>query len=89
VARSAPAQEVVREVLAKWLRAAQKDPSCVRPIAQFLYLLGDDDADRARLLDIIWTLRNDPDEPLAGDIASKASREIWLSRSRSTFSAPS
>lgn len=76
MARAAPAQKPVLDVLGSWMRAGQKDRSCVGPVGQFLALLGDDESDRARLLHLIDVLRRDRDEPLPNDIADRLASAI-------------
>jgi len=75
-ARSAAAQAPSLEVLAGWIRAGQKDRSCLGPLGRFLALLGDDESDRARLLHLVGVLRRDRDEPLPADVADRLARAI-------------
>jgi hypothetical protein len=58
------------------MRAGKKDPACIGPVGRFLALLGDDQADRARLLHLLGSLRLDPDEPLPAVIADRLERAI-------------
>jgi hypothetical protein len=76
MARSAIAQEAALDVLAKWMRAGEKDRSCIGPVGKFLALLGDDESDRARLTHLVGVLRRDLDEPLPEDIAARLERSI-------------
>lgn len=76
MARAAPAQKPVLDVLGSWMRAGQKDRSCVGPVGRFLALLGDDESDRARLLHLVDVLRRDRDEPLPADIADRLASAI-------------
>jgi hypothetical protein len=76
VTRSASAQEAALDVLTDWLRAGEKDPSCVGPLGRFLALLGDDGSDRARLLHLVGVLRRDRDDPLPAALADYYTRAI-------------
>lgn len=76
VTRSAQAQLSAKDVLAQWVRAGEKDRSCVGQVGRFLALLGDDDSDRERLLHLVDALRRDRDEPLPSDIADRLARAI-------------
>lgn len=76
MARAAPAQKPVLDVLGSWMRAGQKDRSCVGPVGRFLALLGDDDSDRARLLHLLDLLHRDRDDPLPADIAARLTSAI-------------
>jgi hypothetical protein len=69
--RSAQAEEASTATIKRWMRAGNKDPACIGPVGRFLALLGDDEADRARLLHILRTLRRDRDEPLPAAIADR------------------
>jgi hypothetical protein len=74
--RSAIADRAAAETLTRWIRAGVKDPTCIGPVARFLALLGDDHADRARLLHLVRALRRDRDEPLPAVIADRLERAI-------------
>jgi len=67
--RAGVAEPQIVKILARWMRAGQKDIRCVGPIGKFLALLGDDEADRARLLHIVSGLSRNRDEPLPSGIA--------------------
>jgi len=79
VTRSPGLQVLSLEVLGNWIRAGQKDRTCVSPVGQFLRLLGDDDNDRARLLHLIEVLRADREDPLPSDIAEQLITAIGAS----------
>jgi hypothetical protein len=74
--RSARAQEASARTLKRWMRAGQKDATCVGPVGRFLALLGDDHSDRARLLHLVQLLRRDRDRPLPAVIADRLERAI-------------
>jgi hypothetical protein len=74
--RSALAEEASADTLKRWMRAGTKDPTCIGPVGRFLALLGDDHSDRARLLDLVLSLRRDRDEPLPAIIADRLERAI-------------
>jgi hypothetical protein len=74
--RSARFQEDSTLALKRWMRAGKKDPACIGPVGRFLALVGDDHADRARLLHIVRLLRRDRDEPLPAPIADRLERAI-------------
>jgi len=74
--RSALADRAAAETLTRWMRAGEKDPTCVGPVGRFLALLGDDHSDRARLMHLVRTLRRDRDEPLPAVIADRLERAI-------------
>jgi hypothetical protein len=74
--RSARAEKASADILKRWIRAGEKDPTCIGPVGRFMALLGDDHADRARLLHILRSLRRDPDEPLPAAIADRLERAI-------------
>lgn len=76
LSRSGWAERPTIEILTGWMRAAQKDPRCLGPLARFVALLGDDDNDRKRLLHILDRLRVDPDEPLDDPVADRLKRAI-------------
>ncbi len=76
LARSAWAQEASTLSLKRWMRAGRKDPACIGPVGRFLALIGDDHADRARLLHLVDLLRRDRDEPLPAVIADRLERAI-------------
>jgi hypothetical protein len=74
--RSARAEEATADTLKRWMRAGKKDPTCIGPVGHFLALLGDDHSDRARLLHLVRSLRQDRDEPLPAIIADRLERAI-------------
>lgn len=74
--RSARALQPISGALAKWMRAGEKDRTCIGPVGHFLALLGDDMTDRSRLLHLVGVLRRDQDEPLPADIADYYMRAI-------------
>lgn len=69
VTRSAAFPDLSLKALEGWIRAGQKDRTCVGAVARLLRLLGDDDADQARLAHLITELRRDREDPLPADIA--------------------
>jgi hypothetical protein len=74
--RSALAEKDTGKALQRWMRAGKKDPTCIGPVGRFLALLGDDPSDRARLLRLVRSLRQDRDEPLPAAIAGRFERAI-------------
>lgn len=74
--RSVLAEKATTDTLKRWMRACKKDPACTGPVGRFLALLGDDESDRARLLHLLHSLRQDRDEPLPAVIASRLERAI-------------
>jgi hypothetical protein len=71
VTRSAAFQALSLEVLESWIRAGQRDRTCVGPVGMLLRLLGDDEADRTRLLHLIEVLCHDREDPLPSDVADR------------------
>jgi hypothetical protein len=74
--RSGVAEPEIVKILARWMRAGDKDARCAGPVGKFLALLGDDEADRARLLHIVSALSRNRDEPLPAGIAYRYRRAI-------------
>jgi hypothetical protein len=74
--RSGVDEPEIVKILARWMRAGEKDARCVGPVGKFLALLGDDEADRARLLHIVDGLSRNRDEPLPAGIAYRYWRAI-------------
>jgi hypothetical protein len=74
--RSNLAEEATAKTLKSWMRAGKKDPTCIGPVGRFLALLGDDGSDRARLLHLVRSLRQDRDEPLPVAVADRLERAI-------------
>lgn len=74
--RSSLADQASAAALKRWIRAGKKDPTCIGPVGRFLALLGDDHADRARLLHLVRSLRQDRDEPLPAAVADRLQRAI-------------
>lgn len=69
-------EKATEKTLKRWMRAGAKDSTCIGPVGRFLALLGDDHSDRARLLHLVRTLRQDRDEPLPSAIADRFERAI-------------
>ncbi|MEY9894522.1 hypothetical protein ABIA35_008263 [Catenulispora sp. MAP12-49] len=59
----------MRDEIGDWIRAAEKSAELLAPLRAFLQALIDDQDDAARLLDLVDTLVENLDEPLAAPIA--------------------
>lgn len=74
--RSIRTEQAAAATLKRWMRAGKKDPTCIGPVGRFLALVGDDNSDRARLLHLVRSLRQDRDEPLSATVADRLERAI-------------
>ncbi|MBR7837407.1 hypothetical protein KDL01_29275 [Actinospica durhamensis] len=80
---SALVADAMRDEIGDWIRAADESADLLGPLGTFLRGLIDDEDDEARLLHLVDTLTEDPDEPLPQSTAQAVREAIgWAAVKR-------
>ncbi|WP_344680556.1 hypothetical protein [Saccharopolyspora taberi] len=71
---------IARELLGRWIRAAERDADCLDALAEFLPHLVSDDGDLRRLLYLLTRMRRDWSDPLPDDVATRLESSLYLAQ---------